>query len=50
VRVTGHHDPELPPFEKMESYLRTDYLLQKSRDSQQRKIEELRKNYEIILE
>ncbi len=50
VRVTGHHDPELPPFEKMEAYLRTDYRMQKSRDSQQRKIDELRKNYDIILE
>ena len=50
VRVIETHDPELPPFEKMESYLRTDYLLQKSRDSQQRKIDELRKNYEILLE
>lgn len=50
VRVTATHDPELPPFEKMESYLRTDYLLQKSRDSQQRKIDGPRKDYEIILE
>jgi hypothetical protein len=50
VRVTATHDPELPPFEKMESYLRTDYFFQKSRESQLRKIEELRKNYEIIVE
>ena len=50
VRVTAEHDPELPPFEKMESYLRTDYLMQKSRESQQRKIDDLRQNYEIIVE
>ncbi len=28
VRVTAEHEPELPPFEKTESYLRADYLLQ----------------------
>ena len=50
VRVTVEHEPELPPFEQMESYLRTDYLMQKSRESQQRKVDELSKNYEIILE
>ena len=50
VRVTGTHEPELPPFEQMESYLRTDYFLQKGRESQQAKIDELRKNYEIIVE
>jgi hypothetical protein len=50
VRVTHSHDPELPPFERMESYLRTDYLMQKSRDSQQAKIDDFKKNYEIIVE
>jgi len=50
VRVTATHDPQLPPFEEMESYLRTDYFLQKSRNSQQRKIDEMREDYEIILE
>ena len=50
VRVTSTHEPELPPFEEMESYLRTDYLMIKSRESQQRKIEELMKNYEIVVE
>ena len=50
VRVTETHDPELPPFEDMESYLQTDYLMKRSRESQQRRIDELRKNYEIILE
>ena len=50
VRVTATHDPELPPFEKMESYLRTDYLLIKARESQTNKIEELMKNYEVVVE
>lgn len=50
VRVTATHVPELPPFEGMESYLRTDYLLTIGRESQTRKIEELMKNYEIVVE
>jgi len=50
VIVTETHPPELPAFEKMESYLRADHFMQKSRESQQDKIEDLRKNYEIILE
>jgi hypothetical protein len=50
VRVTANHDPELPPFEKMESYLRTEYVMQKGRESQIRKIDELRKNYGIVVE
>ena len=50
VRVTGIHDPELPPFEQMESYLRTDYFLTKSRESQTSKIEALMNNYEIVVE
>ncbi len=50
VRVNATHDPELPPFESMESYLREDYLLQKMRESQQRKIEDMGKNYKIIVD
>jgi len=50
VRLTATHDPDLPPFEKMEPYLRTEYFLQKSRESQQQKIDDLRKNYEVIVE
>ena len=50
VSVTAEHEPELPPFEKMESYLRTDYFLQKGRETQQRKIDELRKKYEVVVE
>lgn len=50
VRVTVTHDLEMPPFERMESYLRTDYFMQKSRESQQQKIDDLRKNYEVVFE
>ena len=50
VRVTATHAPELPPFENMESYLRTDFLMIKGRESQTRKIEALMKNYEIAVE
>ena len=50
VRVTATHEPELPPFERMESYLRTEYFMQKGRESQLAKIDELRKNYEVVVE
>ena len=50
VRVTAEHPPELPLFEQMESFLRTDYFMQKARQSQIDKIDELRKNYEILVE
>lgn len=50
VRVTGVHEAELPPFEEMEAYLRTDYLLRKGRESQLKKIEGLRKNYRIVVD
>ncbi|NNL75388.1 MAG: peptidyl-prolyl cis-trans isomerase [Desulfobacterales bacterium] len=50
VRVMQEHDPELPPFEQMESYLRTEYFMQKSRESQMRKIDDLSKNYVVVVE
>ena len=50
VRVSDVHPPELPPFEKIESYLRTDYFLTKGRQTQTDKIAELRKNYDVIVE
>ena len=50
VRVNTEHRPELPPFEQMESYLRTDYFMQKARQSQADKIDELRKKYDIVVE
>ena len=50
VRVTASHDSELPPFEQMESFLRSDYVMVKSRDRQQEKIRSLMKNYKIAVE
>lgn len=50
VRVTGHHDPEIPSFEELENYLRQDYLMKKARDSQQKKIDTLRKGYVVVVE
>ncbi len=50
VRVTAEHDPELAPFEQMESFLRTDYVMQKARQSQIDKIVELKKNYNVVVE
>ena len=50
VRVTAEHEPELPPFEQMEQYLRQDYFLRKTRESQVAKIDELRKNYVVVVE
>lgn len=50
VRVTAHHDPEVPSFENLESYLRQDYLMQKMRQNQQGKIDELRKGYVVVVE
>ena len=50
VRVTAEHDPELPPFEQMETYLHQDYMLRKMRESQLAKIDELRKSYVIVVE
>ena len=50
VRVNGQHDPEIAPFEKMESYLRQDYLMSKMIKSQQTKIDELRKGFVVVVE
>ncbi len=50
VRLTAHHEPETSLFEEVESYLRQEYLLRKMRDSQQRKIDDMRKNYTIVVE
>ena len=47
-RVLQTHEPELASFEAMEYYLRTDYLFEKGRESQLAKIQEMKKNYEIV--
>ena len=50
IKVTTEHPSELPSFESMESYLRSDYLFQKMRESQENKINELRKGYKVKFE
>ena len=50
VRVTAEDDTKLPTFEQMEYYLRTDYFMEKSRESQKEKIDNMRQNYRIIVE
>ena len=50
VQVYEKYDPKLPAFEKMESYLRQDYIFRKTRDMQQEKIQELAKEFDIIVE
>jgi len=48
VFVSEDHESEMPPFENIEPFLRTDYLMSKSRESQASKIENMRKNYQIV--
>jgi len=50
VRITENHDPELPLFDEIENYLRQDYLIQKTREIQEQKIDDISKSYEIIIE
>lgn len=50
VRVTETHEPELPPFENMENFLRDAYYIEKGRESQEMKIDALRQNYRVVVE
>lgn len=50
VLVYEKHNPELPSFEQMESYLRQDYIFRKTRDLQKDKILELAKEFDIVVE
>ena len=49
ARVLEHHPPELPPFEKVRSYLRQSWMFEKRRDLQQRKIDKLRERYRVVI-
>ena len=49
VRVSEHHPAEVPPFEKIETYLRQDWQLEKRREAQQKKIDALRARYHVEL-
>ena len=50
IYVFGIHKPKVAKFEEVESYLLEDYLFQKTRDKQQEKIEQMKTNYEIVIE
>ena len=50
LKVFEKHNPELPSFEHMESYLRQDYIYKKTRELQEEKINELSKQFDIVVE
>ena len=50
VKVVNRHEPLLPPFEPLESFVRSQYFLEKGRESQRRKIEEFSKRYQVVVE
>ena len=48
VRVTEKRQPPPPDFEKMEEFLRQDWMFRRRRDAQNEKIAELSKRYRIV--
>lgn len=49
VRLVERHPPMVARFEDVESYLRQDWLVDKTRESQQARIDEIRDRYRIEL-
>ena len=49
VRVVQRHPPEPPVFENSEYYLRQDWMMARTRDLQQQRIDEIRERYRIEL-
>ncbi len=49
VRVLERHPPEVADFEKMESYLGQDWVMTRTRELQQQRVDEIRKRYRIEL-
>ena len=49
LRITEIIPPGIPSFEDMEQYLRSDYFIFKTRESQQSGIEELKAQYQVII-
>ena len=47
VRLVERHPPEAAVFEKVEPYLRQDWLMYRMRELQQEGIEEIREGYRI---
>ncbi len=50
VKVNQVHEPRTPEFDQIESYLRQDYVFEKTRQLQEEKIRELSKQFNIIVE
>ncbi len=50
VKVIQRHAPQEPSFEKLESYLRQDYLMTLSLARQNEKITKMREQYKIVME
>ena len=49
VRVVERHPPEVGVFENLESYLRQDWVMSRTRELQQKRIDEIRGGYRIEL-
>ncbi len=47
VRVVERHPPEVATFERMEQYLRQEWLMKRTRELQQERIDEIRARYRI---
>ena len=50
VRVAQHHQPTMPSFAELESYLRQDWTLDQQRRAAAAKLAALRRNYRIVFE
>ena len=50
VKVLEKHPPVAARFEDVEDYLAMDYILKKTRESQDEKVEELRKKYNVVVD
>jgi hypothetical protein len=50
MRVSEHHPPGMPSFEKLESYLRQDWTLDQQQRATAARLAELRRNYRILVE
>lgn len=47
VRIVERHPPEVATFERVESYLRQEWLMNRTRELQQERIDEIRERYRI---
>jgi hypothetical protein len=47
VRVVEHHPSEAVPFERVERYLRQEWIMNRTRELQQERIDEIRERYRI---